>query len=111
MKKHVSCDGHGVLKVALNFVEDILGGAPKKDCASFRVGALGNESKVLVTNFLDLEEATSSSNIGFGNIINTVHDGGTSSTRDTIIISLADTAKSSDVALEEVVLSEVFNAH
>lgn len=107
MEKHVARDRHGVLKVALNFVEDILGRTAKEDCASFGLGALGNESKVLITNFLYLKETTSCSNVGLSNIIDTIHDGGAGSACDTVVISLANTAKSSDVALEEVVLGEV----
>lgn len=107
MEKHVARDGHGVLKVALNFVEDILGGTTEEDCASFGLGALSNESKVLITNFLYFKETTSGSNVGLGNIIDTIHDGGAGSACDTVVISLANTAKSSDVALEEIVLGEV----
>lgn len=111
MKEDVARNGHGVLKVALDFVEDILGGAAEENCTGFGIGTLGNEGKVLVTNFLNLKETTPGPNVRFGNIINTIHDGGTGSARDTVVVSLADTAESSDVALKEVVLSEVFNAY
>lgn len=62
---------------------------------------------ILITNFLNLEETTASSNIRLCDIIDTVDNSGASRTSDTIVVSLSDTTKSSNVTLEKVVLSEI----
>ena len=51
----VSGDVDGVLEVALNLVEDILGGPAEQNGAGLGVLALLDEGEVLVTDLTDLE--------------------------------------------------------
>ena len=52
----VASDAESVLKIALNFVEDIFGGATENDRASFGLLALSEEREVFITNLVHLEK-------------------------------------------------------
>src|SRR4051794_12639167 len=56
VEDNVAGNGHGVLQVALNLVQDILGRTAQQNCAGLRVLALAHECEVLVTNLLNLEQ-------------------------------------------------------
>jgi len=57
VEHHVAGDGHGVLKISLDFVEDVFGGAAEEDRACFGYFALGEESKVFVADLFDFKES------------------------------------------------------
>jgi len=94
------------VQVALNFVKDILGGASEKNGASLGVLALSHEREVVVTDLLDLEEATKGTDVTLLELGGSVDNGGTSASSDSVVISLTKTSETGDVStLEEVVLS------
>lgn len=103
-------DAHGILEVPLNLVQDILRRSTEKNSAGLRILALGQESEVLVANLGNLEETTLGTNIGLGQRLDRVDDGGTCSASNAVIISLADTTQSGDVVLDKVMLGEVYNS-
>lgn len=100
-------DGHGVLEVPLDLVDDVLGGAAEKDSASLGVLALSEEGEVLVANLLDLEKSALSSNVGLLEVVDPVHDGRTRGSGDTVVIGLSHTAEGGNVGLHQVVLGKV----
>jgi len=64
MEHDVARDGHGVLQVALDLVEDVLGGSAQQNRAGLGVAALGKEGEVLVADLADLEEAAVRADVG-----------------------------------------------
>lgn len=100
-------NGHSVLKVPLDLVDDVLGRAAEKDSASLGVLALSEEGEVLVANLLDLEKSALSSNVGLLEVVDTVHDGRTRGSGDTVVVRLSHTAEGCDVGLHQVVLGKV----
>lgn len=107
MEHDVAGNAHGILKVALDLVQDILGGATEKDGAGLGVLALGEEGEVFVTNLLDLEEAAPGADIRLLNILDPVDNGGASGAGYSVVVGFAYTAERSDVGLQKVVLSEI----
>lgn len=79
--------------------------------AAYTKLAVDYKESILITNFLDLKKTTSGSNIRFSDVIHTVHNGSTSSTGDTVVISFSDTAESGDIALQQVMLCEIYKQH
>lgn len=57
MEHDVAGDGHGVLQVSLDFVEDVFGGSAQEDGACFWGFAFGDEGEVLVADLFDFEES------------------------------------------------------
>ena len=103
----VSGDGHGVLKVAFDFVEDVFGGPAQQDGACFWDFAVGDEGEVFVADFLDLEEAALGAHVGFLQVVDPVDDGGSGGAGDAVVVCFADAAKGGDVVFDEEVLGEV----
>lgn len=60
---------HGILKISLNFHEDVLGGASQDNCAGSVLLAFGNVSEVLLAELFDLKEAGISSEVSFGDLV------------------------------------------
>ena len=99
-----------ILRVALNFVEDIFGGTTKDNRASVRLLALGEEREIVVTDFVDLEKCAVLSNIRFLDFFRAVDNGGTSCTSNTVVISFTETAENRAISvLEKLVESEITN--
>ena len=65
MEHDVARDGHGVLEVALDLVEDVFGGATEEDGAGFGDFALADEGEVFVADLFDFEEAAMGPDVGF----------------------------------------------
>ncbi|KAI6751834.1 hypothetical protein HG531_006530 [Fusarium graminearum] len=107
----VSCDTHGILEVALDLVEHILGGTTEEDSAGLGVLALSKECEVLVANLLDLEETASGAHIGVLEVLYSVDNSGTSGAGYSVVVGLSDSAESCDVGLHEVVLSKKRTRH
>ena len=63
----------------------------------------------LVSNLLNLEQTTLGSNVGHGEVANTVDDGGSRRTRNTVVVRFPDAAEGSDIGLHEVVLGQVWH--
>jgi len=108
VEDNVAGNGHGVLQVALDFVQDILGRATQQDGTGLRGLALAHECEVLVTNLLNLEQTAAGTDVGLLDIVDAVDDGGTGGTSNTVVIRLAHTAKGGDVGLNQVVLCEIY---
>lgn len=107
VEDNVTSNGHGILQVALNLVKDILGGATQQDCAGLRGLALAHECEVLITNLLNLEQSAPGTNIGLLDVIDTVDDGSTACTCNTVVIGLSHTAEGCDVGLHQEVLCKI----
>lgn len=107
VEDHVAGNGHGVLQVTLDLVQDILGGTAQQDSAGLGSRALAHECEILVTNLLNLKETAAGTNVGFLDVVDTVNDSGTSGTGDTVVVGLTDAAESSDVVLDQEVLCEI----
>ena len=101
-------NGHSILKVALNLVDNVLGRTTQKDGASLRVLAFSEEGEIFVADLLDFEQSTSRSYVRFLEVIDPVHDRRTSGTSDTVVIRLPHSAESCDVGLHQEVLCEVW---
>lgn len=108
MENNVTRNGHGVLEVTLNLVDDVLRWAAEENCASLGVLALPEESEVFVTNLLDLEETAPSSHVGFLDIVHTVDNRCTRSSGDTVVVRLPHSAERCDVGLHQKVLCEIY---
>lgn len=104
----VAGHAHGVLKVALDLVKNVLGRAAEKDGAGLGVLALGEEAKVLVANLLNLEQTAPSADVRFLKILHSVDDGGAGRTSYSVVVGLAHTAQGCDVGLDEEVLGEIY---
>lgn len=107
MEDDVPGNGHGVLQVTLNLVKDVLGGTPQKDGACLGCLAFSHESEIFVTNLLDLEQATLSTDVGFLEVVHTVHNCCASGSGNTVVVGLSHTAEGCDVGPGEEVLGEV----
>lgn len=103
----VARHAHGVVQVALDLVEHVLGGPAEEDGAGLGVIALGQEGEVLVADLLDLEEAALRADVGLLELLDAVDDGGARGAGDTVVVRLADAAEGGDVGLDEVVLRKV----
>eukprot|EP00128_Syssomonas_multiformis_P003160 Colp12_sorted_trinity150504_noHs@31453 len=101
---------HGILKVALDLHEHILGGTTQKDGAGLGLLALGDESEVVVANLLDFEETSTGTDIRLLELLSAVDNSGTACTGNAVVISLANAAKSSNIVLDEVVLGKIGQA-
>lgn len=62
---------------------------------------------LLVTELLNIEQATFRSNVDFPQVVYSVDDRGTSRSRNSVVVGFADSSDRGDVGLDEVVLSEV----
>ena len=56
VEHHIARDAHGVVEVALDLVENVLGGPPQQDGACLWVAALRDKGEKLVTDLLNLKE-------------------------------------------------------
>ena len=108
MKHDVAGDAHGVLEVALNLIENILGRTTEQNSAGLGVLALGEVGEVFVADLLNLEQAAPRADIGVLEILDPVDDGGAGGAGYSVVIGLADTAEGADVVLEEVVLGKIY---
>ena len=104
MEHDVAGDGHGVLEVALDFVEDVFGGPAEKDGARFGVFALRDEGEVFVADFGDFEKAAVGADVGFLDVVDAVDDRGARGARDPVVVRFADAAEGRDVVFDEEVL-------
>jgi len=95
------------LEVALNLVEDVLGGTAEEKGARLGLLALDDERVVLVANLLDVEESALGTDVGLLELLRSVDDGGAASASNAVSVALAGTAKGGDVGLDKVVLGEV----
>jgi hypothetical protein len=110
VKHDIASNTEGVVEVALNLVEDILGGTTEKDGASLGALALSHEGEVIVTNLLDFKKTALGTNIRVLKFLRAVDNGGARDTGNTVIIGLTDTTDDCAVSvLEEEVLSSVGN--
>lgn len=107
MEDHIAGNGHGVLKVPLNFVDNVLRRSPEKNSASLGVLAFPHEGKIFVSDLLNLEETALSSHIGLLEVIDPVDDRGASGTGDSVVVRLPHAAKSGDVGLHQEMLGEI----
>jgi hypothetical protein len=107
VEDNVAGNRHGVLQVALNLVQDILGRTTQQNCAGLRGLALAHECEVLVTNLLNLKETAAGTNIGLLDVVDTVDDGGATGTGNTVVVGLPHTAEGCDVSLHQEVLCKI----
>jgi hypothetical protein len=99
---------HRIVQVALNLVQDVLGGAAEEDCACLGVLALCEVGEVLVTELGDFEKTALGANVGGSGSKDRVDNGGASCAGDTVVVCFANTADGCDVGLDEVVLCEIW---
>jgi hypothetical protein len=95
------------VQVALDLVQDVLGGTAQQDRAGLGVLALCEVGEVLVAKLGDLEQTALCTDVGRLCGEDGVDDGGTGCACDTVVVCLADTADGCYVGLDEEVLGEV----
>ena len=104
----IAGNAEGILKVALDFVENVLRGTAEDNRASVGLDALSEEREVVVTDLVDLEKSAVSSDIGFLELFGAVNNGGSGGAGNTVVIGLTETAEDGAVSvLEELVESEI----
>ena len=67
----------------------------------------GREKNSLVSELLDVEKTTLSSDVDVSKVLDSVDDGGSNGSSYTVVVRLPDSSNGGDVGFEEVVLSEV----
>ena len=92
-------DVERVLQVPLDLVEDVLGGAPQEDGARLGVLATLDEGEVLVADLADLEEAAAGADVGVGDLLGAVDDGGTAGARHPQVVGLSQPPASGQLSL------------
>lgn len=107
MEHNITSHSHSICQISVNLVEDVFRRTSEEDGAGFGVFALGKEGEVFVANLLDLEKSAGSSYIGVLEILDSVDDCCASGSGDSVGIGLADSAESSNIGLQKVMLSEV----
>ena len=95
------------MKVALDLIQNVLGGATEQDCAGLGVLALREVGEVLVTELGDFEKTALGANVGGGGGEDGVDNGGTGCTGNTVVVCFADTADGGDVGLDKEVLCKI----
>lgn len=95
--------GEGVLQVAFNFVEHILGATSKENGAGLGVLAFQEVGEIFVTNLGHTEQAGLFTDIRFLYFVRTVDDLGTSDTGNTLVVGLADSANHGNIVFLEMV--------
>lgn len=108
MEDNVPSHRHGVLKIPLNLVQDILGRSSQQDCACLGLLALPEESEVLVADLLDFKQSALGTNIRLLEILHTVHDRCAGGAGNSVVVRLSHAANSRDVVLDQEVLSEIW---
>lgn len=103
----VARHAHGILQVALDLVQDVLGGAAEQDRAGLGVRALRQEGKVFITNLLNLKEAALGPDVGLLQVFYAVDDGGARRSCDSVVVCLAYATERCDVGLHQVMLREI----
>ena len=106
----VTCDGHRVLQVTVDLVEDVLARPTEQDCARLGRNTLVKEREVLVTELLDVEQPAPCADIGLSEVVDAVDNDSADSTCDAVVVALADTAQCGDASLEKMVLRKVADA-
>mmetsp|Transcript_17794 Transcript_17794/g.24610 ORF Transcript_17794/g.24610 Transcript_17794/m.24610 type:complete len:333 (-) Transcript_17794:505-1503(-) len=104
---NISRHTHCVCQVALNFVQNVLGGASEDDGACLGILAVDNKGEVFVSEFLNLEQPCSCANIRLLGLLYAIYDGGATCPSNTVVVCLADAADGGDVVLGKVVHSQV----
>ena len=104
---NVSSNSKSIGEVSLDLVEHILGSSSEDDGASLWVFALSKETEIIVSNLVNLEEATFSSDVGLLDLLWSVDNGGTSDSGDSVVIGLSDSTHDRDVLLHQEVLGNV----
>ena len=103
-------DLHGVLEVALDLVEDVLGPAAEEDGAGLGILALIEEGEPLLPDLAHLEQAALRADVGFLDLVGPADDGGSGGPGHAVVVRLAEAAEGRDAGLGEVVLGQVGHA-
>ena len=90
---------HSILQVTLNLIKDILGGTSQKNGTGLGILALGKEGKVLITDELNVEETTSGTDVSLTDILNSVDNGSTGSSGNSVVVTLSDSSQGSNITL------------
>mmetsp|Transcript_14603 Transcript_14603/g.29778 ORF Transcript_14603/g.29778 Transcript_14603/m.29778 type:complete len:428 (+) Transcript_14603:27-1310(+) len=106
----VADDLHGVLEVALDLVEDVLGASTEEDGAGLGVLALLEEGEVLVAELPNLEEAAAGADVALLQLVGPADDGGPARPGNPVVIRLPEPPERRDARLGEIVLGEVTHA-
>jgi hypothetical protein len=77
VEEYVTCNTEGILQVALNFVEDILGCSTEDDRASVGFLTVGQEGEVIISNLSDFEKSKVGSDIRLLEFFGSVDNSGT----------------------------------
>lgn len=107
VEDNIAGHGHGILKVTLDLVKDVLGGATKKDGAGLGRFAFPEEGEVFISDLLNLEQTALGANVGFLDIIHAVDDRCASGSGNTVVVRLSHTTESCNVGSGKEVLSKV----
>ena len=107
---HIPNDLHGILKVALNLIQHVLGPATEKDRAGLGILALLEEGEPLLSDLAHLEQTALGTDVGFLNFIGTADDGGTGGAGHAVVVGLAEATEGGDAGLGEVVLGQIGHA-
>ena len=77
LEEDVSGHVHCVVKVPLDFVQNVLAGAAQQNGARLGILALLNEGEILIADFANLEETGLGSDVRLCDLVGSVDDGGT----------------------------------
>lgn len=103
-------DLHGVLEVALDLVEDVLGPTAEEDGAGLGILALLEEGEPLLPDLAHLEQAALGAEVGLLDLVGPADDGGAGGAGHPVVVRLAEAAEGRDAGLGEVVLGQVGHA-
>ena len=104
LRVHGQILGHsqGILQVALNFVEHVLGAASQENGTGFGVLALQEVSEVFVANFAHTEKSGLRTDVALLDFIGSVDDLSASDTGNTLIVGLTDTSDNGNIMFLKV---------
>ena len=100
-------DLHGILEVALNLVQHVLGPTTEKDGAGLGILALLEEGEPLLPDLAHLEKTALGTDVGFLDLVGTADDGGAGGTGHAVVVGLAEAAEGRDAGLGKVVLGQI----
>ncbi|GIX61835.1 S-layer protein, putative [Babesia caballi] len=110
LEHDVAAHVDGVLQVALDLVEHVLGRPAKHDGAGLGVRAVDEVRVVLVADFPDLEEAALGADVARQQLFGAVYDCGARHAGQPVGVRLADAPDAADAGLGQEVLRQVRDA-
>lgn len=90
--------------------ENVISGGRRGVSSYLWILALGDETEVLVPDFLDFEQAGAGADVRLLQLLGPVDDGRAAGARDAVVVTLADAPDCADAGLQEEMLGDVGDA-